>query len=845
MKAMRRLIWLTLMRYRWHAVATFVLTLGIGLVVAAAMPERWVAWADLYVHEPTTIHRLANPFTSAPLQGEGLKAIPHQLTSRERLVAMVKRADLVDQWDANRTPFQRAKDWAMERIRGPISEKDTLEALVHMLDQRLDVRVEKDHVEIAVEWSTRETAHQLLITAVEGLTAQRETKEIKVLEEAADALQDQLSGVQAEMVNRLNDVNAKVMRAQLEGRRAAVESDREQLVRDAERSAELLLRAEEKTISAEVMRRSNSLRFVMVRPALAPLRAEGPGRTMWSIIAVLVAVVASIASAFVMSILGGTVLTADQLERAVGFKVLARMPGQARVTRGGRSPWSIIAALGFAIASGVALGTSRGSIFFALAPTFLFFGAWALWTRPLKWPLLLLMLLAVTIDDPTDRPYVALWQSPTFALGRFFFTNVAWFTGFELAVMGLAVVMFLRRVSTTGTLGQSLDPASASSPRILRHTLVISGATVLWLVAFGVFRGGDFREALWQFRSLLMMPLICMLALHAFEFPRDLKLLAGVLVTGVVVKAALGTYFIYEIAYPHREYPPHTTGHNDTMIFVVATVLVFAMLWERPTWRKLGYLAVVMLFAGAAMRLNDRRIAYVDIAMVLAFVYAVSPMHRMKRFATQIGVAMLPVVALYIAAGWNAHGGIFKPVAKIRSIVAPAEDTEEESSNVERDIENFNITKSWERNMFFGQGFGHAFTEFTPSNDFAQSRFGHIGHNSVLWLLWIGGITGFTGVTLYLVVAVFLLGRSLPKITRWDERAAVLVALGIVLTYLMQAFGDMGMLSIQFDFFVAVAVAISGRLAISYEALRVPSDLDLSQNDSAFRQIRRVPVNQT
>lgn len=179
--------------------------------------------------------------------------------------------------------------------------------------------------------------------------------------------------------------------------------------------------------------------------------------------------------------------------------------------------------------------------------------------------------------------------------------------------------------------------------------------------------------------------------------------------------------------------------------------------------------------------------------MSCAFIFAISPWHAMKRFATRAALLMVPVLGLYVAAGWNARGKVFAPVQKVRSILAPAADTEEEA-NVERDIENYNITKSWEQNMFLGQGFGHAFREFTPSNDFSQSRFGHIGHNSVLWLLWIGGVVGFTGVLIYLAVVAYLIARTLRCADEVEERVALLVSLSIILTFLMQAFGDMGLL---------------------------------------------------
>jgi hypothetical protein len=461
-------------------------------------------------------------------------------------------------------------------------------------------------------------------------------------------------------------------------------------------------------------------------------------------------------------------------------------------------------------------------VLWGLAPTLLLLGLIALWRLPLKWPVLLLLLVAVTVDDPTDRPYFNLWRSPLYPIGRLFFTNVLWFTGFELAVMGLAALTVLRRLFG---LSAKTEAPGIPGPGPLRSALVLSFLTLCWLIVWGVLRGGVFREALWQFRALLSMPVVALLALSAFDFPKDLRLVGRVLVFGSVVKALLGTYFIYLVALPMGEYPPHTTGHNDTMVFVVGVVLALVRVWEWPSWRNIGEALLWLPFLAMALRLNDRRIAYVDIAMVLGFIYLLSPLHRSKRFVTQVMVAMIPVVLVYTAVGWNARGGLFKPVAKVRSIIAPAADTEEESSNVERDIENFNLLKSWERDPLLGQGFGHAFTEFLPSNDFAQSAFGHIGHNSVLWLLWIGGIFGFFGVWLYLGVTSFFFARALRLASDITERVGLLVAIGVIITYLLQSFGDMGTQAMQFVFFVSVAVAIIGRSATRHGVWRTPTPI--------------------
>ncbi len=800
-----------LRRHRVAALYCAFITAVVGLIVSAARPTEWRVSADVYVAEPVTIHRLANPFAAVPSPRDGLNELTEQLTSHEQLVALVKRVGLVDQWASSRPLPARVKDQVLGLFRGPPSDEDVLEALVAMLEKRLEVDVTSDHVHIGVKWPAREVAFGLVEASVATLEHLRESRDAEAIEAVARSLDDQLAGVHSEITARAERIESALVRARARNEWAAIDGDTEQLRRDQSREADLMLRAEEKHISAEVVRRANALRFLVVRPALRPKLPEGARWPTMVLVGLFTTLVAAAGGAIALSIAGGRLMSGGQLLRELRLPVIAAGWVKWQGTPEPVNRAAVVLVTVLSIATGVSLALSNGNPGIAIAPFVLAAGVWALWSLPLKWPLLGLMLAVVTLDDPSDRPYYKLWSSPVSALGRLLFSNIAWFTGIELAVMGLVVLVIARRLRAKSRVAP-LDPVGNPVPKELRLAVVFSAITIAGMFAYGLLRGGVLREGLWQFRVLAMLPLISTLVMYAFDFPRDLKLVLGVLVTGSIVKSLLGTYFIYFVAYPMGEFPPHTTGHNDTMIFVTAVIVAFLLMWERPTWRHLGLGLVWMVFVGMALRLNDRRIAYVDIAMAIGFIYLVSPAHRMKRLVTQTMALMLPVLLLYFVVGWNAKGALFKPVQKVRSIIAPAEETEEESSNVERDIENFNLLKSWERDMIFGQGFGHAFTEFIPSNDFAQSNFGHVGHNSVLWLLWIGGIVGFTGTLLYLAVAAFFFARALRKAQAFDERVALLTALSIMVTYLLQAYGDMGTEAIPFDFFIAVALAIIGRL---------------------------------
>ncbi len=806
---MREFLRVVLKRYRGAAVLCALLTGLCGLLASMAVPNRYNSEALVLVVEPTVVHWLANPFAPVPSSRRELAEVPELLRSRDRLVALVKGTALIDQWDAGRPWPLRLKDRLVAAVLGPPDEKDRLEALVAMVDRQLYIEVEgRNKVHISAEWSSPEIALALVQNTIEALMRMRAEREGKTLELAARALDRQREGVKAEMEERVQSLES----ARRAGTRP-VEGEREQLRRDQSRAADLLVLAEEKHITAEIFQRSNSLRFTLLRPPLRAREPIGAGLVEQLLVGALASLLAGLVCAALLGLVSGKLFSRGEVERGLGLEVLGTLRREQTDVWGLPNRAGLALAVFLAVATGAAVGFTHGQPVLSLLPPLAFVGARLVWTRPLKWPLFVLMQLAIILDDPSDRAYVNLWKSPFWSLGRLYFANSALFTGAEICILVLTFVMFARGLWFTRDEAAKLDPLQGQVPRPLKVALLVSAGFVGWLVLMGVARGGVFREALWQFRTLLMMCPLSLLLIYSLEIPKDLPRLLGVLITGSMIKSLLGIYFMYFIAYPQAVYPPHTTGHNDTMILVTSVVSALTLIWERPTRKHLLLFLLWMPFVALALKLNDRRVAYMDIVLGLGLIYVLSPWHPMKRKLTRAVMTMMPVLVLYTGAGWNSHSSVFGPVQKLRSIIAPVEGSDEEGSNVERDIENFNLVKSWQQNMFVGQGFGHAFTEYLPSNDFGQSNFGHIGHNSILWLLWIGGVFGFTGVLAYLAVGVYFLGRALARSTEWRERVALLVSVSIILTYLVQAYGDMGTQSIMFDFFVGTALAIAGRLA--------------------------------
>jgi hypothetical protein len=199
--------------------------------------------------------------------------------------------------------------------------------------------------------------------------------------------------------------------------------------------------------------------------------------------------------------------------------------------------------------------------------------------------------------------------------------------------------------------------------------------------------------------------------------------------------------------------------------------------------------------------------------------YLVSGPHRWKRAVTRVAIAAAPLLALYLAVGWNRDGALFAPIQAFRTI-----DGTLDSSTRWRDIENWNLAMSMREHPILGIGLGGQYTEFARGDDistvFADYR--AWPHNSVLGLLLLAGPFGFTAIWALAALVVFLAVRSHRLATEPDDRVAALACVAAVIACAVLAFGDTGAHFVHYRVLLALAVAVSAKLAVATGAWPAP-----------------------
>ena len=463
---------------------------------------------------------------------------------------------------------------------------------------------------------------------------------------------------------------------------------------------------------------------------------------------------------------------------------------------------------------------SDGNPAVALLPVLGGLAAVALWRAPMRLIAHVLLFLALLIDNPTERPGRNLYRSPTYAIGMFLYEALskaakipgAKATGLEILLLLLAAVVGLRMLVRDSVDGKQRFQAA---PPLLK-ACVVSMGTLLTLEIYGLGRGGVFNYSLLQMRTMFFMPFMTMFFAYAFKSRRDIQ---GLMVTYLTVAYIRGLQCIYYYFTVIRHEAKaggdagdgsYTTTHSDSILAGVALTICIVAIYQHPTFRAFLLAALVVPVVGLGVLLNNRRTAFVAVALSLLFSYLMAN-SWFKRRMQRTALTLTPIGLLYIAAGWGAHGGWAKPVQSLKTVIM-----QKDTSSATRDIENYNLLQTLKQNPLIGSGFGHKYLEVVHAFDISKifEAYRYVPHNSVLWFWGLGGVLGFSGFFMFLVVGVFMAARMARFAESNRQAVMAMTATAAVTCYLSQCYADMGLMSWMGSLVVSSSVGLVASLVV-------------------------------
>jgi hypothetical protein len=483
-------------------------------------------------------------------------------------------------------------------------------------------------------------------------------------------------------------------------------------------------------------------------------------------------------------------------------------------------PWPFAAVIGLlCCVAGLIIGIATNDLWLAATPVLVATAILVICRFPLRVSVLALIFVALVVDNPQERPAMALWESALYPPGVLLFQNLDTVLGIkslhfsllDLLLGVLALVTIFRRLLRRA----KVEPGTTQSASPMTPFLLLTFASVLALEAWGILRGGDFKSSLWQIRELLWFPVIGLILLSTLRGPKDHAAIGLLVIAAAFMKTLEGLYFFAIVAPALNVHPQYVTIHSDTVLFVTALMIAVCFWFVAPGRWSRWLLWFTVVFTTVAIVINGRRLAYVDVVACLGTLYFIYPKSRLKRTATRLAVIATPLLIIYAAVGWGSTSRIFAPVHALSSVVS-----KQDRSSLTRDIENYNLLYTLKQNKVLGTGFGHEYIEVSKGDSIVEyfKLYRYIGHNSVLWLWMVGGVIGFSALWMVLVLGTFFAVRAFWTARIPIDRAAALAVLCNILIFMIQAYGDMGLQSWTGMLLLAVSLAVASKLAVAVGA---------------------------
>lgn len=513
-----------------------------------------------------------------------------------------------------------------------------------------------------------------------------------------------------------------------------------------------------------------------------------------------------------------------RLTDTIGF------PPADRVTYGAAGAGVLSPMVAFGLAPVLAMATilttllSNGNVFAAIAPPILALGLWAIWVAPLRTTLALAMVIALSVDKPGDAE--GYWSSPLSVIGSLAFLNLNKVIPVEplkfsgvFALLGLLLLVRVYR-ALTGRERDTPDSLMLAAP--LRLAFVFALVTLSALALFGVARGGALQMAKVQTQGFLQILAAAYLFGSSLRGVRDYRTLGALIVVAASAKALLAIWLYSTLPLQladasgilrDREY---VTSHGDSILFASAMAVLIGPLFLRPTRRHVYaclFLVPLIVFGIVA---NDRRLAWVQVALIVTAFIGLHPTSWITRRLARVVVLGSPLLLAYLIVGWNSPSRVFGPVQFVRGIVqAERTDGSLDRSTFFRDMENFNLVYTFRSNPVLGTGLGRPFQQGAETDSLEGFKeYLYLPHNSMIGLWAFTGFVGFTGFFTTIIVALFLGARAHAFASTPEQRIAITAGMGVVASYLVHLWADIGFTEAVAIFPVGIALAILGQMAV-------------------------------
>jgi len=420
-----------------------------------------------------------------------------------------------------------------------------------------------------------------------------------------------------------------------------------------------------------------------------------------------------------------------------------------------------------------------------------------------RWPALGFYIVAgsaVMVDQQTGALYVFSWPP---ALQGFIERPIGVLVLFVLAVL------VLQRFTTRQPLLQGGG--------LIWPYLLFMGVVAIGLL-HGLASGGDLKAAVVAARPLWYLFISYVLAYNLVTRRAHVRTFVWTVVLGIGFRALLG-FYLYVVTY-HAHLPAggELMAHEESFFFASFLLLVVLQALHARHGRLFGLGVALSPIVLITMIANQRRADYIalvlGVAVAWALVVAVRPQARAKLLL--LGLCVAALGAGYVAAFSNASTTIAQPAHAVVEAFNPTGN--KVSSNLYRDMENYDTQYTAKQSPVIGIGFGKPFeqpeplTSIYPQIQQDDPYYNYIPHNNIYWILFSLGLVGFFALW-YLFGSMIVRGALIARQLRDPYlRTVAIFAVGVFCMEIVVAAADYQLFFYRNVFFVGVLAGVLMRL---------------------------------
>jgi hypothetical protein len=417
-----------------------------------------------------------------------------------------------------------------------------------------------------------------------------------------------------------------------------------------------------------------------------------------------------------------------------------------------------------------------------------------------------LLFVGWTAEWPLETDpilYNGLWRSPFEILGPAFVSVPGVFLfPWQLALIALAPLCLL------------WPGAFRARSAFLDGAIVTSLASVAVTFLWGLLRGGSAYNAYYQLWRFLVALLFGLLLASVIRRPADVRALGLTLLLAALVRGSLAIYFYWYIVQGRIDPPPpYMTNHDDTLLFVAGVLVPLCWALVRRSFLVWVFTVLVGALLLYAIVLNDRRLAWVELVLVIALACAL-PRGKARRRMLELSLVASPLLLLYTLVGWGRPEPIFEP---LRAFAAVSGNEDLSALARQEEVRNLLFTLSANGNPLLGTGWGVPYQKLTS----LYANFGaewwqylYLPHNSLLGVAVFGGLLGICGIWLVVPVTAFLAAQGYHGALHPAARAGAMAALSILPAYGAQCYGDVGFQSLTGNLILGVALGVASKVSV-------------------------------